>query len=129
MEYRTACENFPGIGCARKNAAGKTTVEYHGVADRESNTPVTGDTVFPACSISKFITAICVMKLHEQGAIRSIKRRRYRNCKILDGETNLTVDVNSSDHQNCWSLDLSSSSSCRLSMLSRFILWQAFSIE
>ena len=69
MEYRTACGNFPGIGCARKNAAGKTTVEYHGVADRESNTPVTGDTVFPACSISKFITAICVMKLHEQGAI------------------------------------------------------------
>ena len=69
MEYRTAWGNFPGIGCARKNAAGKTTVEYHGVADRESNTPVTGDTVFPACSISKFITAICVMKLHEQGAV------------------------------------------------------------
>ena len=69
MEYRNMLETFPGIGCAWTNAAGKTTAEYDGVADRESNTPVTGDTVFPACSISKFITAICVMKLHEQGAI------------------------------------------------------------
>ena len=62
-------EVFPGVGCAWINAAGKTTAEYHGVADRESNTPVNRNTVFPACSISKFITAICVMKLHEQGAI------------------------------------------------------------
>ena len=69
MEYRNMLETFPGIGCAWTNAAGKTTAEYDGVADRESNTPVTGDTVFPACSISKFITAICVMKLHEQGVI------------------------------------------------------------
>lgn len=49
------------------------------------------------------------------------KRRRYRNCKILDGETNLTVDVNSSDHPNCWSLDLSSSSSYRLSHATMYI--------
>ena len=69
MEYRTACGNFPGIGCAWINAAGKTTAGYHGVADRESNTPMNRNTVFPECSISKFITAICVMKLHEQGAI------------------------------------------------------------
>ena len=62
-------EVFPGVGCAWINAAGKTTAGYHGVADRESNTPVNRNTVFPACSISKFITAICVMKLHEQGAI------------------------------------------------------------
>ena len=66
---KKALEVFPGVGCAWINAAGKTTAEYHGVADRESNTPVNRNTVFPACSISKFITAICVMKLHEQGAI------------------------------------------------------------
>ena len=47
----------------------ETTAEYYGVADRESNTQVNRDTVFPACSISKFITAICVMKLHEQGVM------------------------------------------------------------
>ena len=69
MEHRNVREIFPGIGCAWTNAAGETTAEYYGVADRESNTPVNRDTVFPACSISKFITAICVMKLHEQGTI------------------------------------------------------------
>ena len=69
MDYRNIRETFPGIGCAWTDADGKTTAEYHGVADRESNTPVSKDTVFPACSISKFITAICVMKLHEQGAM------------------------------------------------------------
>ncbi len=69
MEYGTVRKIFPGIGCARTNAAGITTAEYYGVADRESNTPVSKDTVFPACSVSKFITAICVMKLYEQGAM------------------------------------------------------------
>ena len=68
MEYRNVREIFPGIGCAWTNADGKATAEYYGVADRESNTPVNRDTIFPACSISKFITAICIMILHEQGA-------------------------------------------------------------
>ena len=69
MKYKNVRETFPGIGCAWINAAGKPAFEYHGVADRESNTPVNSDTVFPACSISKFITAICVMKLYEQGIV------------------------------------------------------------
>lgn len=69
MEISNIRKTFPGIGCARTDAAGKTTGEYYGVADRESNTPVNRDTVFPACSVSKFITAICVMKLHEQGVM------------------------------------------------------------
>lgn len=69
MEFRNIQENFPGIGCAWTDAAGKTTAEYSGVADRESNTPVNRNTVFPACSVSKFITAVCVMKLHEQGVM------------------------------------------------------------
>ncbi len=69
MEYGNVREIFPGIGCAWANADGKTTAEYYGAADRESNTPVNSETIFPACSISKFITAICVMKLHEHGAM------------------------------------------------------------
>ena len=40
--------------------------EYYGFADRENHIPADEDTIFPACSISKFITAICIMKLHEQ---------------------------------------------------------------
>ena len=62
-------ERFPGIACAWTGAEGKEEAEYDGVSDLERNTPVDETTVFPANSISKFITAICVMKLHEQKAI------------------------------------------------------------
>ena len=62
-------ERFPGISCAWMNAAGEVSTEYYGTADRERNLAVNDNTIFPACSISKFVTAICVMKLHEQKAI------------------------------------------------------------
>ena len=62
-------ERFPGISCAYRDAVGRVTTECYGVADRESNTLVDDNTIFPACSISKFVTAICVMKLHEQKVI------------------------------------------------------------
>ena len=57
---------FPGTGCAWVDAEGKEAAEYYGFADRENRTAVDENTIFPACSISKFITAICVMKLHER---------------------------------------------------------------
>lgn len=60
---------FPGVSCAWVDAAGRVTTECWGVADQERNLPVDEDTIFPACSISKFVTAICVMKLQEQRAI------------------------------------------------------------
>ena len=60
---------FPGIGCAYADATGNITTEYLGSADRESNIPVDAHTVFPACSMSKFVTAICLMKLHEAQVI------------------------------------------------------------
>lgn len=59
-------ERFPGIGCAWRNAAGKEAAEYAGAADEENHVLVDENTIFPACSISKFITAICAMKLHEK---------------------------------------------------------------
>ena len=62
-------ERFPGIGCAWMNAAGKESAVYFGTADRENSVAVNDNTIFPACSISKFVTAICVMKLHEKKAI------------------------------------------------------------
>ena len=58
-------DRFPGTGCAWVDAAGKEAAEYHGFADKESRIAVDENTLFPACSISKFVTAICVMKLHE----------------------------------------------------------------
>ena len=90
-------ERFPGIGCAWRDAAGTITTEYIGLADQESHTAVDENTVFPACSISKFVTAICVMKLHEQKLIdidrpvndhlRQWKLLEISLTDILDGKT------------------------------------------
>ena len=57
---------FPGVSCAWMDAAGRVNTMCWGVADKECNLPVEENTIFPACSISKFITALCVMKLHER---------------------------------------------------------------
>ena len=66
---RQITEHFPGIGCAWMNAAGEESAEYFGTADRENDIAVDHNTIFPACSISKFVTAICVMKLQEKKKI------------------------------------------------------------
>ena len=86
-------DRFPGISCAWADTAGKETTEYYGFADMESHTYVDGETIFPACSISKFITAICVMRLHEQKLIDiDMPVNRYlRQWKLL------TVDGSESD--------------------------------
>ncbi len=60
---------FPGISCVYRDAEGNVTTECYGVADKESNITVDENTIFPAYSISKFITAICVMKLQEQNVL------------------------------------------------------------
>lgn len=57
---------FPGISCAYRDAAGREILKFSGDADKENGIRVDGNTVFPACSISKFITALTVMKLQEQ---------------------------------------------------------------
>ena len=62
-------ERFPGIGCAWVNAAGEYAEEYFGFADIENKVVVDENTIFPACSISKFTTALCIMKLQEQKLI------------------------------------------------------------
>ncbi len=68
-EKRKIADRFPGIGCAWTDAAGKDSAEYFGAADREKGIAVDENTLFPACSISKFVTAICMMKLHEKKVI------------------------------------------------------------
>lgn len=62
-------ERFPGISCAYVDATGKEKVEYYGVADKEKDILVDDYTVFPACSVSKFVTAICLMRLQEKKVI------------------------------------------------------------
>ena len=60
---------FPGISCAYRDVSGKETTEYYGFSDREKNISVDQHTIFPACSISKFVTAICLMRLQEKNVI------------------------------------------------------------
>ncbi len=62
-------DRFLGISSAYSDSDGRITTDYSGFADKETNIPVDENTIFPACSISKFITAICVMKASEQGLI------------------------------------------------------------
>ena len=62
----------------------------------KSNTPVNRDTIFPACSISKFFTSICVMKLHEQGAIdidHSVNYylHQWKLCSLDGSESNASI--------------------------------------
>ena len=65
----TIKNRFPGISCAYMDASGNTVTRQYGFADREETMPVEESTAFPANSISKFITAICVMKAQEQGLL------------------------------------------------------------
>ena len=60
---------FQGISCAYLNSSDKLITVYEGFADKESSIPVDENTIFPACSISKFITALCVMKANEKKMI------------------------------------------------------------
>ena len=53
-------DRFPGVGCAYMDGAGKVNTEYYGVDE---------NTAFPAASMSKFVTALCLMKLHEDRVI------------------------------------------------------------
>ncbi len=76
---------FIGTSVAYSDSTGRITTEYSGVADKESNIPVDENTIFPACSISKFITALCVMKAYEKNLIdidapvnNSLKRWKLR---------------------------------------------------
>ena len=89
-------ERFPGISCAYKDVAGNVITECYGVADKESNIPVDENTIFPAYSISKFVTAICVMKLQEKNMLDiDVPVNDYlHQWKLLTtdgGESNATI--------------------------------------
>lgn len=79
-------KRFPGVGCAYVERGGDAEYEFYGFSDKESGTKVNGQTIFPACSISKFVTAICVMKLSEQGIIHIDKaaNRYLSSWKLQD---------------------------------------------
>ena len=67
MEYIQ--DRFIGISCAYLDPDDRIATEYAGFADKENSVLVDENTVFPACSISKFVTALCVIKTSEQSLI------------------------------------------------------------
>lgn len=94
MEYTK--DRFTGISCAYLDLDGRITTEYAGFADKENNILVDEDTVFPACSISKYVTALCVMKACEQGLInidlpvnKYLSRWKLRTSD--DNESNVSI--------------------------------------
>ena len=77
---RQIYKSFPGVSCAYRDAAGRESLKYNGIADKENGIMVDGNTAFPACSISKFITAITVMNLQEKGLLDiDVPVNRYLN--------------------------------------------------
>ena len=89
-DLETIRKRFPGISCAYRDAEGNVTAKCFGFADKEENVPVDENTAFPACSISKFITGICVMKEYEQGRIDIDKpvNLYLRSWKLLNSSGN-----------------------------------------
>ncbi len=61
--------HVPGTALAMIEQGTVTWAQGYGVADVAAGTPVTGDTVFQAASISKAVTAWGVMRLVEQGKL------------------------------------------------------------
>ena len=68
-EKKNVLSRFPGVTMAYGRAGEEAQTEVYGVSDRESGAPVERDTVFPACSISKFVTALIVMRMQELNMI------------------------------------------------------------
>ena len=89
-DLETIRKRFPGISCAYRDAGGNVTTKCFGFADKEENVTVDENTAFPACSISKFITGICIMKEYEQGSIDIDKpvNLYLRSWKLLNSSGN-----------------------------------------
>ena len=83
---------FPGISCAYVDVNGKVITEYYGYADKDKNILVDENTVFPACSMSKFVTAICLMRMYEEKLIDidAPLNNYFKQWKLL------TIDENES---------------------------------
>ena len=88
MMLEQIINRFPGVSCAYMDESGKVTTECYRVSDKEKNIKVVDNTIFPACSMSKFVTAICLMKLHEENLIDidSSVNRYLQQWKLLTTE-------------------------------------------
>ena len=78
---------FPGVAFAYGTAEANSA-QYFGASDEEGRTSVDKETIFPACSISKFVTAICVMKMQERKMLNIDERvnDRLNQWKLLNAD-------------------------------------------
>ena len=78
-------KNFPVVSLCYGTSKEHHTKNVYGTSDNDNNLRVDTDTMFPACSISKFITAICVMKMQELKmlSIDDSVNNYLRNWKLL----------------------------------------------
>lgn len=59
----------PGVSIAVGHRDGELSASGHGVTDRQSSSPVTEQTPFAACSVSKHVAAFGAMRLVQQGVL------------------------------------------------------------
>jgi CubicO group peptidase (beta-lactamase class C family) len=74
---------WPSAGLAAGVVRGGVLAWFqgHGVADTQTQAPVTGDTVFRVGSITKTCTAIAVLQLSEEGRVDLDARPLSRNAR------------------------------------------------
>lgn len=69
IEAQLASDEIPGLSCAIAVADKLVFVRGYGLADVENDVEATGATVYRLASISKPITAICALRLVEEGRL------------------------------------------------------------
>ncbi len=69
LEERMAYHNVPGVSVAVLDGGEIAWARAWGIADTETGTPVTTETLFQAASISKPVAALAAMSLVEDGAL------------------------------------------------------------
>ncbi|MCA1057644.1 beta-lactamase family protein [Rossellomorea aquimaris] len=69
IQKRMEVFNITGISIATIDEGHIGDTECFGLLEEETNKSVERDSIFSACSISKFLTSILVMKLTEQGIV------------------------------------------------------------
>ena len=69
MLFRSKKYSVPGAAVVVVKDGKELVNASYGYKDLETKEPVTKDTTFPACSVSKLFTATAIMQLYEQGKI------------------------------------------------------------
>lgn len=70
LQQRMGFYNVPGLSIAVVKDGKIAWAKGYGVQDLESKKPVTNETLFQACSISKPVTALAILKLIQDGKLQ-----------------------------------------------------------